>query len=64
MTGCVVQKTTCWNIINEGKCVPIKTYKEWNKCVMGCEGITLGTKTKPYNKEQNKWIRPRPYAYP
>ena len=65
MTGCMIQKTTCWNIINEGKCVPIKTYKEWNKCVMECEEMQpLETKTKPYNKEQNKWIRPRPYAYP
>ena len=33
LTSCV-SKTTCWKIINEGKCVPISTYKEWNKCVV------------------------------
>ena len=59
-TGCM-QRTTCWKIVNGGKCIPIQTYEEWNKCVANCE-VTLGTKAKPYEKRQ--WIRPRPYAYP
>ena len=60
LTSCG-RKTPCWKIINEGKCVPISTYKEWNKCVIGCE-ITLQPKTKPYKPKE--WTRPRPYAYP
>ena len=52
LTSCV-SKTTCWKIINEGKCVPISTYKEWNKCVVGCE-ITLQPKTKPYKPKEWK----------
>ena len=59
-TGCM-QRTTCWKIVNGGKCIPIQTYEQWNKCVANCE-TTLGTKAKPYEKKQ--WIRPRPYAYP
>ena len=59
--GCA-PKVTCWKIINDEKCVPIKTYKEWNKCVMHCENIKIESKTKPYKPK--KWIRPRPYAYP
>ena len=61
--GCV-SKTTCWKIVNGGKCVPIKTYEEWNKCVMPCENVIIRSKTKPYNPDDSKLIRPRPYAYP
>ena len=60
-TGCV-SKTTCWKIVNGGKCIPIKTYEEWNKCIMPCENIEIKSKTKPYKPKT--WIRPRPYAYP
>ena len=63
VSGCI-QKTTCWKIINGGKCVPIKSYEEWNRCVTPCENIIINSKTKPYKAEDKKWIRPRPYAYP
>ena len=43
-TGCM-QRTTCWKIVNGGKCIPIQTYEEWNKCVANCE-TTLGTKVQ------------------
>ena len=59
-----VQKTTCWKTINGGRCVPIQSYEEWNRCVMPCENIIINSKTKPYSPENNKWVRPRPYAYP
>ena len=61
VSGCI-QKTTCWKIINGGKCIPIKSYEEWNRCVMPCENVIINSKTKPYNSENNKWMRPRPYA--
>ena len=35
MNSCI-SKTTCWKIINDGKCVPIKSYEEWNRCVTPC----------------------------
>ena len=59
-----ISKTTCWKIINGGKCVPIKSYEEWNRCVTPCENIIINSKTKPYKVEDKKWIRPRPYVYP
>jgi len=59
-----VQKTTCWKTINGGRCVPIQSYEEWNRCVMPCENIIINSKTKPYNSKSNKWVRPRPYVYP
>ena len=59
--GCV-SKTTCWKIINNGKCVPIKSYEKWNKCVTNCEHLEIKSKTKSYKPKE--WIRPRPYAYP
>ena len=30
---------------------------------MPCENITIKSKTKIYKPENNKWMRPRPYAY-
>ena len=45
-------------------CVPIKSYTNWNRCVGDCSSVKIQSKTKPYNKEDKKWIRPRPYAYP
>mgnify|MGYP004269802351 CR=1 FL=1 len=47
--------------MDQGKCVPIKTYEEWNKCITTCDTI-LKPKTKSY--EPKEWVRPRPYAYP
>jgi len=47
--------------VNGGRCIPIQTYEEWNKCVANCD-VTLKPKTKPY--EPKEWTRPRPYAYP
>ena len=64
LLGSCVSKVTCWKIINGGQCVPIQSYEEWNKCVMPCENVIINSKTKPYNSENNKWMRPRPYAYP
>ena len=49
-----VSKTTCWKIINGGKCVPIKSYEEWNRCVTPCENIIINSKTKPYKAENKK----------
>jgi len=63
LSSCV-SRATCWKIINGGQCVPIQSYEEWNKCVMPCENITIRSKTKLYKSENNKWMRPRPYAYP
>jgi hypothetical protein len=31
---------------------------------MPCENIIINSKTKKYNPENNKWVRPTPYAYP
>ena len=60
------QNKPCWIEPNNNshQCVPIKSYEEWNRCVTNCNPALIIPKTKPYNKEQNKWIRPRPYAYP
>ena len=55
------QKRTC--IVTGHKCIPLKTYAEWNKCISDCSNVTINSKTKPYKPNQ-KWIRPRPYAYP
>ena len=54
------QERTCW--ITKGKCIPIQTYTEWNKCIANCSNVTINSKTKPYKPIE--WIRPRPYAYP
>ena len=49
--------------IKDYSCYPIVSYEEWNKCVSTCTN-TASSKTKPYNPDENTWIRPRPYAYP
>ena len=50
---------------NNHQCrIPIKSYEKWNRMWTTNCNPALIPKTKPYNKEQNKWIRPRPYAYP
>ena len=60
--GCTNIQRPCTLLIEEGVCIPIKTYIEWNRCIANCEIIELKSKTKPY--EPTPWIRPRPYAYP
>ena len=45
------------------KCYPIKSYEGWNKCVSVCSNQPQ-PKTKPYDPDDNVWIRPAPYAYP
>jgi hypothetical protein len=49
---------------NTYDCVPFKSYEGYNKCITPCTNKSLKTKTKLYKPEDNKWIRPRPYAYP
>ena len=50
--------------LQRNNCIPVQSYKEWNQCVGDCSGVKIQSKTKPYKKEDKKWIRPRPYAYP
>ena len=64
LLGSCVSKTTCWKLVKGGRCIPIQSYSEWNKCVMPCENVVIKSKTKPYKPENNKWVRPRPYVYP
>ena len=51
-------------ILERNDCIPLQSYKEWNRCVGDCSDVKIHSKTKPYKKEDKKWIRPRPYAYP
>lgn len=44
-------------------CVPLKSYQSWNECRGDCK-TELRPKTKSYGSEDNRWVRPRPYAYP
>ncbi len=50
--------------LERNDCIPVQSYKEWNRCVGDCSGVVIQSKTKLYKKEDKKWIRPRPYAYP
>ena len=50
--------------LKRNDCIPVQTYKEWNRCVGDCSGVIIHSKTKPYKAEDNKWIRPSPYTYP
>ena len=50
--------------LERNNCIPVQSYKEWNRCVGDCSDVKIHSKTKPYKAEDRKWIRPRPYAYP
>ena len=50
--------------LQRSDCIPVQTYKKWNRCVGDCSDVVIQSKTKPYKAEDRKWIRPRPYAYP
>jgi hypothetical protein len=61
--SCSMQTGIC-RLEDHYNCMPIESYTNWNQCVGDCSGIKIQSKTKPYKKEDKKWIRPRPYAYP
>ena len=50
--------------LQRSDCIPVQTYKKWNRCVGDCSDVKIQSKTKPYSAEDKKWTRPRPYAYP
>ena len=50
--------------LQRSDCIPVQTYKKWNRCVGDCSDVKIQSKTKPYRAEDKKWTRPRPYAYP
>ena len=50
--------------LQRSDCIPVQTYKKWNRCVGDCSDVNIQSKTKPYRAEDKKWTRPRPYAYP
>ena len=50
--------------LQRNDCIPVQSYKGWNRCVGDCSDVVIQSKTKPYKAEDRKWIRPRPYAYP
>ena len=50
--------------LQRSDCIPVQTYKKWNRCVGDCCDVKIQSKTKPYRAEDKKWTRPRPYAYP
>ena len=49
--------------IQQLQCYPITSYQKWNECVSRCTNQPE-VKSKPYDPDNNPWIRPRPYAYP
>ena len=50
--------------LQRSDCIPVQTYKKWNRCVGDCSDVKIQSKTKPYRAEDKKWTTPRPYAYP
>ena len=50
--------------LQRSDCIPVQTYKKWNRCVGDCSDVKIQSKTKPYRAEDKKWTRPRQYAYP
>ena len=50
--------------LERNNCIPVQSYKEWNRWVGDGSVVKIHSKTKPYKAEDNKWIRPRPYTYP
>ena len=50
--------------LQRNNCIPVQSYKEWNRCVGDCSGVKIQSKNKPYKAEDNQWTRPRPYTYP
>ena len=50
--------------LQRNNCIPVQSYKEWNRCVGDCSDVKIHSKTKSYKADDKKWIRPRPYAYP
>ena len=50
--------------LQRSDCIPVQTYKKWNRCVGDCSDVKIQSKTKAYRAEDKKWTRPRPYAYP
>ena len=50
--------------LQRSDCIPVQTYKKWNRCVGDCSDVKIQSKTKPYRAEDKKCTRQRPYAYP
>ena len=67
LTACqTLQSPRCeidYERIQQLQCYPIVSYQKWNECVSRCTNQPE-VKSKPYQPENNPWIRPRPYAYP
>ena len=60
-TGCM-QRTTCWKIVNGGKCIPIQTYEEWNKCVDKLRDNSGNERPNPMKRDSGYDLEF--YAYP
>ena len=63
LLSCSVQTGIC-RLEDHYNCIPVRSYIKWNQCINDCSGVKIQSKTKPYKKDDLKWIRPRPYAYP